>query len=109
MTSSCPGRSLRRSRSSFGMTTWNFGDTLTVCIELSYGNHIDIAFVCQYVYRLLYRTTGAQPRTWEFGTSDGGEGLERKPVRALRPRGSCQGKKQSRRRSRIGRDASGGQ
>src|SRR5712664_1140002 len=82
MTRSCPGRSLRRSRRSFGMTTWNFGDTLTVCMGLSYGNHIDTVCVCQYVYRSLYRTTVAQSYPKGIKTRDAAEGPERKPVRA---------------------------
>src|SRR6266567_950759 len=45
MIRSCPGRSLRRSRSFLGMTTWNLGETLTVCIS----------FFLREVYRLNYR------------------------------------------------------
>src|SRR6267154_1630037 len=82
MTRSCPGRSLRRSRKSFGMTTWNFGDTLTVCMGLSYGNHIDTVFVCQCIYRSLYSTTVAQSHPKGIKTRDAAEGPERKLVRA---------------------------
>src|ERR1700676_125679 len=81
MIRSCPGRSLRRSRSSFGMTTWNFGDTFTVCMGVYYGKCIDIAVVCQYSYRLLYRITIAKLHVGEIRTPDAGEGPERKPVR----------------------------
>src|SRR6267142_1395280 len=81
MTRSCPGRSLRRSRKSFGMTTWNFGDTLTVCMGLSYGNHIDTVFVCQYIYRSLYRTTIAQSYPRRIKTIDAAELPARKLVR----------------------------
>src|SRR6266404_1108 len=81
MTRSCPGRSLRRSRKSFGMTTWNFGDTLTVCMGLSYGNHIDTVFVCQCIYRSLYRTTVAQSYPGRIKTRDAAGGPERKLVR----------------------------
>src|SRR6266403_3453377 len=80
MTRSCPGRSLRRSRKSFGMTTWNFGDTLTVCIGLSYGNHIDSVFVGQCIYRSLYSTTVAQSQPRRIKTQDAAEGPERKLV-----------------------------
>src|SRR6266581_6874726 len=60
MIRSCPGRSLRRSRNSFGMTTWNLGETFTVCIGVSYENHIDTVFVCQDLYRSVYRITIAR-------------------------------------------------
>src|ERR1700747_2226863 len=54
---SCPGRSFSRSRSSLGMTTWNFGDTFTVCMFLSCNYLIDRIYVCQYLYRCLRRNT----------------------------------------------------
>src|ERR1700731_4296829 len=82
MIRSCPGRSLRRSRSSFGITTWNLGETLTVCMGLSYGNYIDRDIVCQYLYRSTHRITITRLRCGEIRTPDASEGRERKRVRA---------------------------
>src|SRR3981189_2404324 len=51
-------------------------------MELSSGNHIDTIFVCQYIYRSLYRTTIAQSQPRRIKTQDAAGGPERKLVRA---------------------------